>query len=111
MTTNEKAAQWWAERLFVEEKREAFRAALLTRLDAAPWCGLHVDYDPEDELLQALHDAGIKCSGHFFSADGLLPGKTSLYNRSTGLYAKQGYAAPLLHIDTGEPPTPVYDDE
>lgn len=99
MSTNEKAAQWWAERLQIEEKRPQFKAALLKILEQSPdWYNLYVDYDPEDELLDAVRAAGIECTGFMFSAVGILPAKTAMRRRGDKLMSKEGYAAPYVEI-------------
>lgn len=76
---------YWAEKLEVLEKREAFREALL-RLVVREWDALSrvqlvrrvyltVDYDPEDLLLEAVLAAGIECRGCLNSAEGIFPFK------------------------------------
>jgi hypothetical protein len=91
-TINEYAARWWAERLDDRHAagRERFRLALLARLPDGDW-KTYCDYDPRDELLDALRDAGIECAGSFFSAEGILPSKTGLSRRGNMLYPKEGY--------------------
>lgn len=80
-------AGWWASALEVEEKREAFRAALLLLVqaeqfdDSETFCDfwkIDVDYDPGPTLLAAIRAAGIECRGFMYSADGLLPTKTRM---------------------------------
>ena len=99
MNINEKAAQWWAARLQIEEKREQFKGALLKILEESPdWYNLYVDYDPEEELLDAVCAAGIECKGFMFSAEGIFPAKTGLRKRGDKLMAKEGYGALYVEI-------------
>lgn len=72
-TLKETAANWWAEKLEIPEKRKEFKEALIPLIHDNMM--LKVDYDPCDVLLEALHKVGIECFG-MFSADGILPYKT-----------------------------------
>ena len=72
------AADWWAERFRIEDKREAFREALRRVIAEYPHkrMRLKVDYDPWGDMLAAVRAAGVECSGILHSADGVLPRKT-----------------------------------
>lgn len=100
MRRNEVAAQWWSEALLIEEKREEFRLALLGILDGLDeWDSLDVDYDPDENLLAALHAVGIECRGNFFSAEGIFVPKTRMQLRRDGqLRAKVGYGGEWVEI-------------
>jgi hypothetical protein len=90
----EMAADWWTERLQRGDE-QAFRAALLPLIDAElsknGQCRLECDYDPHGPLLEAVHAAGVQCTGMMFSADGILPRKTSLLVTLATLEPKEGY--------------------
>ena len=94
---NVAAANWWAERLGIPEKREAFRGALMAILPEDNWT-LYSDYDPFDLLLKAVHLAGIECRGCLFSSRDLLPYKTWLKREDGWLLAKEGYGAPTTVV-------------
>ncbi len=96
---NEYAAQWWADRLDDQhaDKREAFRQALLERLPEGDW-ETKCDYDPWDELLEAVRAVGIPCEGNCGSATGILPMKHSLYRRGNVLWPKEGYGQRMPNI-------------
>jgi hypothetical protein len=87
-------AQWWADRLKIEDKREAFKRALLPKIqeDMELW----VDYDPQGVLLDALREAGIECKGIFFSADGIFPRKTGMIIRDGIVEVKEGYGSEFV---------------
>lgn len=88
------AATWWAERLEIVDKREAFRAALVAVLEARPLPNsLGVDYDPDGFLWEALTRSGIDCSGSLFSARGILPAKTRMWFDNGGISVREGYRA------------------
>lgn len=83
----EVCADWWADRLQIEDRRKLFRDALVRRLaiygvepksDFGFGIQLKVDYDPDDTLLLALKDAAIECRGFMWSAEGILPLKTRM---------------------------------
>lgn len=96
MNKNECAAKWWAERLGSDyaAKRNDFKASLLKVLNANPkWHELYCDYDPQDLLLDAVRGAEIECRGSMFSADGMLPRKTGLFQRDGKIESKEGYGA------------------
>lgn len=86
----EKCAQWWADRLEIEEKRDAFKQALAPKIHEKMI--LRVEYDPDDILLEALHEVGIKCRGVLFSAKGIFPAKTTMKIREQ-VRVKEGYGA------------------
>lgn len=104
----EKCADWWTDRLKVDGKRAEFRAALvdLIRSDAFDkeerygyGINLSVDYDPSPTLLAAIRTAGIECRGFMWSAEGVLPMKTSMKIRTDGsIEAHQGRGAPWVQI-------------
>jgi len=90
----EMAADWWAERLMQGDRakfRESLRASVQRELTRHARLTLMCDYDPWDELLDAVHAAGVGCRGCFFSADGILPSKHSLYVTPDELEPKEGY--------------------
>jgi len=101
------AAAWWAERMYIEEKRDAFKAALVKRLleqkpkeSVSPAVSVYSDYAPADALLAALRDVGIECRGCMFSSEGILPSKTGITLPERGeLGAKEGYGAKAYRID------------
>lgn len=90
----EMAADWWAERL-AQGDRGAFRAALIplidTKLTEHGSCFLDCDYDPRGPLLAAVRAAGAECSGCMWSAEGILPMKTSLRVTPNMLEPKEGH--------------------
>ena len=79
--TAQKAADWWTERLEQGDKN-LFNVVLFTLIkkgfEERDCIILTCDYDPQDILLHAVRAAGVECEGHFFSARGILPQKTSL---------------------------------
>ncbi len=89
---NRFAARWWADRLDPQhtDKREALEREILTRLPEGNWF-LKCDYDPWDQLLDAVQAAGIPCTGCLFSAQGIFPNKHTLERRDHTLYPKEGY--------------------
>jgi len=96
MSINEKAANWWAERFGIANKREQFKAALLKHLPDCDW-SIYNDYDPESHLLDAVREV-TECRGCMFSGDGLLPRKTGMFREGEKLMAKEGYGAPYLEV-------------
>ena len=97
-TVNEKAARWWVERFGIAEKREQFRAALLRHLPDADW-QTYNDYDPQGLLLAAVREV-VECAGVMFSGRGLFPDKTGLARVNGRLYAKDGYGAPSVEVES-----------
>ncbi len=95
----ELCAQWWADRLEIPEKCNDFKQALLPLIHEGMW--LKVDYDPNEVLLKALHEAGIKCRGVFFSAKGIFPMKISMRIRDHGgdITVKEGYGGGFSPIE------------
>lgn len=109
-------ADWWCERFYVEEKRDAFRTALIEILmtgkidgddlmstaNDPPKVRLEVDYDPNRTLLAALSSAGIECRGFLFSAGGIIAQKRRMYiNGGTGeVRVIDGYGAQPELLDT-----------
>ena len=91
MTINETAAQWWATRFGIEDKREALKAALMKHLPEGDW-ETYNDYDPSGPLLAAVREV-TECRGCMFSGDGLFPRKTGLNRRDGVLRGKEGYGA------------------
>lgn len=102
MTTNERAANWWAERFGLEDKREQFRAALLKHLPDGDWTTYN-DYDPNELLINAVREV-TECRGCLFSGDGLLPRKTGLSRVGNKLFAKEGYGAVWVEVVEGPRP-------
>ena len=102
------AAQWWAERFKIEDRRDEFRQILFKCLlkqtpeeGCSPAMSVYSDYDPQDSLLEAVQLMGIKCRGGLFSSDGLFPTKTGLTLSEDGeLWAKEGYGAKSYRIDS-----------
>jgi len=90
----EMAADWWTERLGKGNK-EMFRAALITLIrkefKTRDIVILNCDYDPLGILLDAVHAAGVECTGKFFSARGILPQKYGLAVYPDKLVPKEGY--------------------
>lgn len=86
------SADWWASRLQIIHKREA-----------APWgrMFLRVDYDPWDELLEVIREIGIECRGCMYSADGILPMKTSMriYFDEPRVVVSEGRGGPSHDLD------------
>lgn len=95
--TAELCARWWADRLEIEERREAFRKALIPKI--AEDMFLAVDYDPDDTLLEALHEAGIQCRGALFSARGILPEKTRMRINNSGITVNEGYGGKYMPLE------------
>lgn len=96
-----KIAAWWAERFQIDDRREAFRAALVAYLEAHAGDAeivLDVDYDPRGPMLEIVRSAGVDCRGCMYSADGILPRKTTMIVDSTGTVVKEGYGAPFEAI-------------
>lgn len=98
------SADWWASRLQIIHKREEFAAALARRIvAAAPWgrMFLRVDYDPWDELLEVIREIGIECRGCMYSADGILPMKTSMriYFDEPRVVVSEGRGGPSHDLD------------
>jgi hypothetical protein len=93
MTPKEKeiCVQWWTDRMKIEDKREIFKTALCKRLHDNMM--LYVDYDPTKPLLEALHEAGIKCQGVFFSHKGIFPSNIGMNIRchDDTIRVKDGY--------------------
>lgn len=89
-------AQWWADRLEIQDKREDFKNALLPKIhdDMELW----VDYDPEGPLLHALHEAEIECQGVFFSANHILPRKTGMMIYDGLVEVKEGYGGDFITL-------------
>ena len=95
------AAEWWSKRLEQGDKQK-FEETLYRRIidafsnpDILRDSGeivIKTDYDPDEILLGALHEAGIECSGYLYSCRGILPMKTLLVVSPTRLYPKEGYA-------------------
>lgn len=98
MKPKEIVAKWWSDNLEPEDKREAFREALLKRLPDEGEYSTWVDYDPEGPLLEALRDVGIKCAGVFFSADNLLPRKTGIIVQADGKVMLAEYGQPWVEL-------------
>lgn len=94
-------ADWWAEKWIPDDTRELFRFAVEKRtlealndperLTGGGAVKLHVDYDPDGLLLDIIQSIGIKCSGNFFSARGLLPEKHYTYVYPDHIEPKEGY--------------------
>ena len=100
---------WWTERLMVMEKRAAFRLALIPLVETLLATGrtfyLRVDYDPEHELLAAVRAAGIECNGFMWSAQGILPMKTSMRIAGDVIEASEGRGSPYQVLARrGAPP-------
>jgi|WetSurMetagenome_2_1015567.scaffolds.fasta_scaffold27185_2 hypothetical protein len=98
------AVDYWTGLLEIEEKREAFKAALLPlveqewRQEVYGIVGLCVDYDPNHLLLGALHAIGIECRGCFFSADGIFPRKHRSVIEEGAFRVGEGYGAPFRDV-------------
>lgn len=90
----ELCAQWWADRLEIEDKREDFKHALLPKIQDG--MGLWVDYDPEGVLLEALREVGIECAGVSFSANGILPRKTGMNIYDGIVEVSEGYGCAFI---------------
>lgn len=88
------AADWWAERLR-QGDREAFRADLAKRIDAAlddhGIVFTENDYDPQGILLESVRAIGIECRGFMFSGKGIFPDKHALDVTERMLTPKEGY--------------------
>lgn len=93
---------WWTDRLQSGDK-EAFRAKLMqvcgesTPENEARF-SLGCDYDPDQLLLEAVHAAGLECSGNMWSARGILPMKTRSVIDKEGVRVREGYAAPWQYL-------------
>ena len=95
----EMCARWWADRLKVPNKREAFETALSPKL--VDGMLLSVDYDPDDTLLAALNEAGIECAGEFFSAINIFPTRTLMKIKQHGsenIVVKEGYLGDFVYL-------------
>ncbi len=90
----ELTGEWWAERLQQGDKKkfaaEVSRRVLLQLLSMGH-CSLNCDYDPWGDLLKAVRAIGIDCSGHMFSAKGILPQKHSTLTTESVIKPKEGY--------------------
>lgn len=93
--TIDRAVSWWADLFKRADKREDFRVSLKAQLMASAEQGrfrLYVDYDPLDELLEAVRAAGIDCSGRMFSAEHLFPYKHGMWiDGPDRIKVKRGY--------------------
>lgn len=96
MSINERAANWWAERFELAEKRDQFKSALLKHLPDGDW-SIYNDYDPQGYLLDAVREV-TECRGFMFSGDGLVPRKTGMIREDDKLIAKEGYGAPWEEV-------------
>lgn len=86
--------EWW----MIEDKREAFEAALrkVIARDLAErgTCELYVDYDPQGSLLEAVREAGVECRGSWWSAEGIFQcQKSGVAIDAHGAKVKKGYGA------------------
>ena len=97
MNINEIAAQWWADRFEIKDKREELKEALLKHLPDGDW-KTYNDYDPDGPLLLAVSEV-TECRGFMFSGDGLFPRKTGLHRRGDILVAKEGYGADWIVVN------------
>lgn len=98
MSVLKAAVDYWASELQRADKREAFRDALTKILERDYKPGesmrLVADYDPLDQLLEAVQAADIKCRGCMFSADGLFHYKTRTRITADGRFeVSEGYGA------------------
>ena len=98
LTLNEAAAQWWANRFGLTEKRMEFKMALLKLLPTHDDWMTYNEYDPEGILLDATRTV-TPCLGFLFSGDGLFPRKTGLQRRGNVLLAKEGYGSEWKLVD------------
>jgi len=63
---NELVARWFAAHLKAEDKRDAFYAALLARLDCDPYISiLWANYGPNLPVINALRDVDLQVSKYF----------------------------------------------
>lgn len=109
----ETAAQWWAEQFKIDDKRAAFKAALLELLPGlvcryhaspdSPLFNLRVDYDPIGAMLEAVRAAGVECEGCMFSAEGILPGKTTMWIYTSGVEVCHGRLSDSQWLSTNPP--------
>ena len=92
----EQVVAWWAQWV-PEDKRDAFEAALLKRIDGQESVTLYADYDPRGDLFEAVREAGMECRGYMFSnKDVGFPNKTGT-KIEYGLWKlKEGYGAPWV---------------
>jgi hypothetical protein len=74
-----------------EDTRAKFREALERTVTPTGPMWMQVDYDPFDDLLACVLEAGVECRGSFFSAQGILPEKTETRMRHDGVVIKLGY--------------------
>jgi hypothetical protein len=88
---------WWAQRLDKGDKA-AFVKALAREIEANKPEHLGVDYDPRAELLTAVRESGVDCRGTFFSAEGVLPKKTTMWIMETKIEVREGRGAPIETI-------------
>lgn len=98
------SADWWASRFLIDDKRAEFAAALARRIVSAAPQGrlfLKVDYDLWDELLEVIREIGIGCRGCMYSADGILPMKTSMriYFDEPRVVVSEGRGGPYHDLD------------
>jgi hypothetical protein len=96
------AAEWWAERLEQGDKAkfmDALEASIQNALDdptheeriSKDDVITKTDYDPFGMLLDAIHAAGVECSGCMYSCRGILPMKTILRINAQRLLPKESY--------------------
>lgn len=97
-TASRMAGDWWASRLDEKyaDKRGAFAESVARRvreqLLECGECYLEVDYDAFGVLLDAIRETvDPKNSGCLFSADGILPLKTTLRVTPERMSPKEGY--------------------
>lgn len=94
------AALWWAEEFQGDPKKRLllFSKLLLTLPSKYP-ATIHVDYDPDEYLLEALHQAEIECRGNMFSANGIWPGKTTMVIDEKGIRVAVGHGQPFVAVE------------
>jgi hypothetical protein len=96
-TIKEIAARWWADQFLIDEKREDFYKSLIVRIPDGDEWQLETDYDPKDELLEAVQ-AVTECSGYMWSCKGILPMSTMMRYEDGDLTVSKGRGAPWVQI-------------
>lgn len=104
------AAEWWTDWLeqgdrvkFRERLGVLIQAALSDTPDGDDVI-IKTDYDPDGMLLDALHVAGVECSGMMWSCHDILPVKTILRVNPARLLPKEGYGNWVDEIEVADAP-------
>jgi hypothetical protein len=90
-------AQWWMDRFQIEDKKQDFYQAVIKHLPEGDDWKLWTDYDPKDELLDAVQEV-TECRGYMWSCSGILPQHCMMQFYNGILRAYQGYGAHYVEL-------------